>query len=304
MYQALPIGVEVGLLLEDLLAALDPDQNRYTTHDIIAALPHSKLSYLGNGAFGVAASAYLSDGREIVLKLTGNGEDGYPWWAEYCKDNPSKHLPEVYHTARVGAIHVTAMKRYEPMSQDQEGIVRSIYGEGAYKDPSLAEAVARVRFTILELQGAVDMHLGNYMSDPETGEVVITDPCSFMPPAGGPVIAPRQLAMNFEIDNMGTAIYSLLCALRKAEERGEEQPDIGAGKLDKGMLRWNLPKDSRLLIAERWSMPKDRLIGMDFAGIEARVGQQYRAVINKQIGKLVDIKQDEEFMKFIRNKWG
>lgn len=263
MYQALPISVEVGLLLEDLLAALDPNNDHYTTRDIIAALPHTKLTYLGNGAFGVAASAFLSDGREIVLKLAGVGDDGYPWWAEYCKNNPGKHLPEVYHTARVGAIHVTAMKRYAPLGYDQEMAVRACYYGEPDRDPELAEAITRVRDLIEDLRGAVDMHLGNYMSDPETGEIVITDPCSYMPPERDYTPAPQQFEMKFELSRMDTAINSLLGALRKAEElHGEARPVSKAGKVDKDMLRWNLPKDRRLL-------------DMDFADDEACVGVNF-----------------------------
>lgn len=279
MYQALPIGVEVGLLLEDLLATLDPNEDHYTTYDIIAALPHTQLTYLGNGAYGVAASAHLSDGREIVLKLAGRSIDGYPWWAEHCKDNPAKHLPEVYYTARVGALHVTAMKRYEPMGADHEMKVRHV-NTGYDTGSTLACAVAETAQLIRSHSGSLDMHLGNYMCDPETDEIVITDPCSYMPPAGGDALPPRQLEINFEIDNMGTAINSLLGALRKAEEQhGADQPGSITGKLDKDLQRWTMP-------------PANRLLGMDFADAAARVGMA-------MAGKV-----DDEFMKFIRNKWG
>lgn len=218
MYQALPIGVEVGLLLEDLLAVLDPNLEVYSTHDIIAALPHTQLAYLGNGAFGVAASAHLSNGREIVLKLAGRDGDGYPWWAEHCKDNPAKHLPEVYYTAQVGALHVTAMKKYAPLDCDQEDAVRACRWGEPYQDPSLAAAIDNVRGMIEDLRGSVDMHLGNYMYDPEADEIVITDPCSYMPPDEQVIVPPVQRELDFEVDNMGTAINSLLVALRKAED--------------------------------------------------------------------------------------
>ena len=306
MYDELPIGVEVGLLVEDLLAALDPNKPYYNTQDIIYALPHSKLSYLGSGAYGVASSAYLSDGREIVIKLAGYCDDGYPWWADYCKDNPAKHLPEVYYTARAGALHVTAMKRYEPMDQDQEWLVDNARAHGdSAEDPSLAAAIIRVRDMIMELRGGVDMHLGNYMYDPDTGEIVITDPCSFMPPADETISAPRQLALNFEIDNMGTAIDSLLNLVRyldelKAEElHGEERPASAAGEMD--MMRWNLPKLDTAM--QQWPIPKvNHFFAMDFANAEARVGHAVEAGV--LVCKHWDRKVNNSVVKFMQDKWG
>lgn len=181
MYTKLPISIEAGLMAEEVLANLEGKEchGGYTTGVVERAVRASSLTVLGRGAFGVAALGTLRSGKPVVLKFCGDPMDGYIWWAEFCKDNPAPHRPEIYYTARMGGLFVAVMKQYGCL-QGQGKVIASELAKGG----TLAEEEAFVHRIAKKYRIGVDLHSGNYMRDMDTGQIVITDPIAGHPESG------------------------------------------------------------------------------------------------------------------------
>lgn len=143
---------------------------------------------IGTGHFGEAW--VHADHPELVLKISGpagwgNGYraydedigatryDAWPIYARYCMQNPGRHLPKIYHLVQVSrGIAWGVMPRYDEGDASTMDAAR-----GALRDGSHGLAGVRQMRDAMGL--SVDVHEGNVMVCPETGDWILTDPFSF-----------------------------------------------------------------------------------------------------------------------------
>lgn len=134
--------------------------------------PALALKISGPGYWGCRPARYVH--RNI--HEGGVAYDAWPVYAEYCRDNPGEHLPDILHFETVSrGISWAILPRYESPE----------YGDNAARD----EARYALRRGISGLRGVrrmrdsmglqVDVHHGNVMLDPANGAWVLTDPFSF-----------------------------------------------------------------------------------------------------------------------------
>ena len=143
---------------------------------------------IGTGHFGEAW--VHADHPDLVLKISGpagwgNGYraydedigatnyDAWPVYARYCMQNPGRHLPKIYHLAQVSrGIAWGIMPRYADGDDDIRDAARAALRDGTH-------GLAGVRQMRDAMALSVDVHSGNVMVCPETGDWILTDPFSF-----------------------------------------------------------------------------------------------------------------------------
>ena len=144
---------------------------------------------LGAGHFGEAWEH--EDHPCYVVKISGRaafgtnrlpaGEpslDGWPTFAQHCQAHPHPNLPKIMHLERLSlGFSFGIMPYYENIDPWDSDIVFEWrdYLEGGRGAPEWM-------WPIIGMRGAlgmwVDLHSGNVMRDPFTGEYIMTDPFS------------------------------------------------------------------------------------------------------------------------------
>jgi len=146
---------------------------------------------LGSGLYG---EAWMHrDYPELVIKISGpsgwgydydrgvyqNGgeHDAWPVFARHCQAHPHPHLPEILHFEQVSqGMAWAVMPKYEqwPDTDDEflqiQADLQAGTSEHAWVWP-LNQMCATLGFN-------VDLHDGNVMGHPDTGDWIITDPFS------------------------------------------------------------------------------------------------------------------------------
>lgn len=136
---------------------------------------------LGQGHFGMAITHPAAPGR--VFKLSVRDKDTCPVYLGWCKLNPMRYLPNVYDVRYDGRYAVAVMDQLVETS----GALRAAVQHAAclLSEPEeFEEHAPGFSNTIHKLTAAFpwagsDLHSGNLMVCPQSGDVVITDPFSF-----------------------------------------------------------------------------------------------------------------------------
>ena len=120
----------------------------------------------------------------VVFKISMRPDDAYKAYALWVRQNPGKHFPVIYSIHHVGDVAVYALKEYDHITMlpdfstweflDRERMHRPNH---VYRR-SLCSAVCSVR-KFFKGVAQLDIHGENLMFDPETKQVIITDPVSF-----------------------------------------------------------------------------------------------------------------------------
>ena len=151
------------------------------------------LACLGSGAYG---SVYRLD-KTTVLKVC-NEADIYVWYAKYCFANPHPNLPKIYSIKHVNSVVLITLKKYVPTCGYDELLnyyndLRNKWKHQLYSNPSKehplhgfvkylkeTQALSNRKFTIGSKNNEHyirwDLHSSNVMVDPDTKELIITDP--------------------------------------------------------------------------------------------------------------------------------
>lgn len=143
---------------------------------------------IGTGHFGEAW--VHAEHPDLVLKISGPAGwgagyraynehddathyDAWPIYARYCLQNPGQHLPKIYHLVQVSrGIAWGVMPRYDDGSTVTRDAARMALQAGSH-------GLAGVRQMRDAMGLSVDVHEGNVMVCPETGDWILTDPFSF-----------------------------------------------------------------------------------------------------------------------------
>lgn len=163
---------------------------RKTARSDYEANREGRWTKLGSGYYGEAWEH--SDHPGFVVKISGVSGWGYDtpgmttdarddiWqdYAEVCRDNPHPNLPRIMHFERMGRLAWAIMPAYErycegtyePVVENFKAVMRRERVAEAWMLPMVD--LARQPYV------AVDLHDENVMYDPESGEVIITDPFS------------------------------------------------------------------------------------------------------------------------------
>lgn len=133
----------------------------------------------------------------LVLKISGPAgwadlpiseaptADVWPVYAERCMAHPSKHTPRILHFERISQRMCWAvMPKYLPSWQggrEQDAFCRHVR-QVLWRDARPVPGADDWLWPLLELAGSsrhhIDLHAGNWMIHPRTGDVIITDPFS------------------------------------------------------------------------------------------------------------------------------
>lgn len=120
----------------------------------------------------------------VVFKISMRPDDAYKAYALWVRQNPGKHFPVIYSIHHIGDVAVYALKEYRPLAmlpdfntwnfleREKEHRPNHVYRR------SLCSAVSSVR-KFFKGVAKLDIHGKNLMFDPETKQVIITDPVSF-----------------------------------------------------------------------------------------------------------------------------
>ena len=143
---------------------------------------------IGTGHFGEAW--VHADHPDLVLKISGPAGwgggyraydedigvthyDAWPIYARYCMQNPGRHLPKIYHLEQVSrGIAWGVLPRYDEGDTSTADAARRALRDGSH-------GLAEVRQMRDAMGLSVDVHDGNVMVCPETGDWILTDPFSF-----------------------------------------------------------------------------------------------------------------------------
>ena len=144
--------------------------------------------YIDSGLYGEAWSH--ADYPGLVVKIRGRAGfgadavpsrepslDGWPVFAEHCLANPHPNLPKIMYFERLSlGISFGIMPYYVPIDPHDEILDRWCgYLEGDGGAPKWL-------WPIIGMRGAlglgVDLHSGNVMKNPDTGDYIMTDPFS------------------------------------------------------------------------------------------------------------------------------
>ena len=164
---------------------------------------HGSWRRLGAGHYGEAWAhrAY----PDLVLKISGRAQwgndefyfdkfhlynmkvrlDAWPVFARHCRDNPHPKLPKIMHFEQPSeGMAWAVMPRYESLPDmdmaeyDRLDNERRMLREMLQGAPYAPEWMWPLRQMAGGLYFQVDLHEGNVMVDPKTGELIITDPFS------------------------------------------------------------------------------------------------------------------------------
>lgn len=145
---------------------------------------------LGAGTFGEAWEH--EDHFGYVVKISGRDEfgtnrligeepslDGWPTFAQHCQAHPHPNLPKIMHLERLSlGFSFGIMPWYETIDpvRDADIVTEWLdYLEGGKGAPEWMWPIIGMRGA---LDMCVDLHSGNVMKDPVTGEYIMTDPFS------------------------------------------------------------------------------------------------------------------------------
>lgn len=143
---------------------------------------HECWEFVGGGYFSGVVRHIGFPG--VVFKISMRPDDAYKAYALWVRQNPGKHFPVIYSIHHVGDVAVYALKEYDHITMlpdfstweflDRERMHRPNH---VYRR-SLCSAVGSVR-KFFKGVAQLDIHGENLMFDPETKQVIITDPVSF-----------------------------------------------------------------------------------------------------------------------------
>lgn len=167
---------------------------------------HGEWCRIGQGHYGEAWAhrAY----PDLVLKISGRAQwgndmfyfekdslynmkvrlDAWPVFARHCRDNPHPKLPKIMHFEQPSeGMAWAVMPKYNTLDSapsrsrlDAERYALRNMLEGSDAAP---DWMWPLRQMAGGLHFAVDLHSGNVMVDPRTGELIITDPFSATGPS-------------------------------------------------------------------------------------------------------------------------
>lgn len=135
----------------------------------------SGLRRLGGGAFGVAY--LMPDGN--VLKLCCKEHDAYPTYAMWAQKNQGMGIPDIYLTHRVNeSLFFAAMPAYCELTDEDRSRVTMLRNAGRDQAEPVGYLPKAVKAVLAALgdKAHEDMHSGNFLYCPTTGEYKITDP--------------------------------------------------------------------------------------------------------------------------------
>lgn len=147
---------------------------------------------LGSGHYGEAWEHEMYPG--LVMKISGpsgwgedykgacgaeSGNDIWPEYAQACMQSPHENLPKVHHLEHHGRLAWGVLPRYDAAPGymiDSEVVQRF---KRAMRREIEAEYWMLPILEVTRLENCtLDLHSGNIMQDPDTGDVIITDPFS------------------------------------------------------------------------------------------------------------------------------
>ena len=150
-------------------------------------------SDIGSGFYGEAWSH--EDYPGLVVKISGRSGfgvaavnsrepslDGWPVFAEYCLANPHPNLPKIMYFERLSlGISFGIMPHYVPIDTHVDDEADEILREWRDYLEGYGDA-PKWMWPIIGMRGAlglsVDLHSGNVMKNPDTGDYIMTDPFS------------------------------------------------------------------------------------------------------------------------------
>lgn len=238
---------------------------------------------LGEGAYGSAL--LLPDGN--VLKMCRKRDDGYPVYALWASRNPGPGIPDIYWCQRVADdLFFAAMPRYQELSRDDGDRVAELRDRGLKEGATTKSYLGRAVASVVEALGQYcykDMHTGNFLYCPTTGEYKLTDPFSALHGEQGaiealitgravpsmPQIVQQQalplsmVALQVIFRHNNREIPAMLQRELDAIAGGEERIDANVKMLyaDAGNSSWHHSVDYREDIAE---YPPEEYPGWDF----------------------------------------
>lgn len=202
-----PHGVEDMTALctgPDLVREYGSPHTRWGVHANTASRLHVMYGHILGAGFEFAGHGHFSvafrhpDTPGVVYKLSMRTDDAYAAYALWVRaSEPNPHAPVIYDIQRGDNAIAFALKEYVPLH------VAKLRGQVSYYfDVYKLEDVARGRRTVGVMsmvypyppallkfassvgdyfKGAarVDIHVENVMYDPDTGNIIITDPVSF-----------------------------------------------------------------------------------------------------------------------------
>lgn len=165
------------------------------------SMPKEVQEYLINNGYimigeGAYSQVWALHGSNAVIKVSTKADKCWLLFAEYSKLHPNKHLPKIsrlikYKSKYNGAeFFIAFMERLEPISKakwmtssfdDIKGMIVFSYDkekmkEYTKKNPDLAKIFDDLIQARIKTNCGFDIHRGNIMIRPSTGDIVITDP--------------------------------------------------------------------------------------------------------------------------------
>ena len=143
---------------------------------------HECWQFVGGGYFSGVVRHVGFPG--VVFKISMRPDDAYKAYALWVRQNPGKHFPVIYAIHHVEDVAVYALKEYRPLFMLPDFDTWDFLEREATHRPnhvyrrSLCSAVGSVR-KFFKGVAKIDIHGENLMFDPETKQVIITDPVSF-----------------------------------------------------------------------------------------------------------------------------
>ena len=148
-------------------------------------------SDIGSGFYGEAWSH--EDYPGLVVKISGRAGfgiqdagtgqepslDGWPVFAEHCLANPHPNLPKIMYFERLSlGISFGIMPYYVPIEPHDDDMDDEILGRWCgYLEGD--DGAPKWLWPIIGMRGAlglrVDLHSGNVMKNPDTGDYIMTD---------------------------------------------------------------------------------------------------------------------------------
>jgi hypothetical protein len=159
---------------------------------------------LGGGHF--SAAVYHKQFPNVAIKLGFCKDDSGAAYTAFCRANQGLvGIPEIYKVERHDKFYMVAMKRYSPLDNNNtcdllgttpdgrmmskkkpvwkkfnmcRTIIRNEYSEFEEDFKELAATTVKIKEFFKDI-AQFDLHEENAMIDPDSGELIITDPVSF-----------------------------------------------------------------------------------------------------------------------------
>ena len=169
---------------------------------------HGMWRRIGAGHYGEAWAHTMYP--DLVLKISGRAQwgndvfyfeedylynmkvrlDAWPVFARHCRDNPHPKLPKIMHFEQPSeGMAWAVLPRYRSMDEYSPGVYDRLDHERIKLREMLQglETAPDWMWPLRQMAGSlyfrVDLHSGNVMVDPKTGELIITDPFSATGPS-------------------------------------------------------------------------------------------------------------------------